>query len=1054
MDKQNIANYYNRFDEGKNVEEILFRDGYGAQASEHNELQGIFKTRLRSVADALFKDGDIIRDAQIVVNAQTGEVQAGSGAVYLDGAVRGVAPATFTIPTSGSVAVGIHLIKKIVTELDDESLYNPAVGSPTHQQPGAWREQVNPVWGFEGDGNEGDFYVVHIVDDGVVRSKEAPPNLDSFNQGIARYDRDSTGGGTYIASGLEVQAAEDAGGGAQIYTVKEGRARVYGHGIELPTSRRISYAATPDLRYVDTEIHTADGTARQRVDVAHAPIHNIGSLRATVQKTVNVVHGAYNGVQDALPETAVVNIIECKQGDTVYEPGADYKKTGDTVDWSPSGNEPAPGSTYSCTFTYMTAVEPVDQDFDGFTVEGVVAGSSIIISYNQALPRLDRLCITQEGAFVWQRGVAAEFNPGAPKTPEGMLPIATVYQTWRETREVVNDGVRVVPFNDIEALNKRVDYVLQEIARQRLEADVSTREAGARVGIFVDPLLDDSCRDQGIEQSAAITGGELTLSIAADIKPLAQPLDLPVAPAYSPVVVLSQPLRTGSMQVNPYMAFAVLPAKVSLNPAVDNWTEVATQWTSSVTQRFDTWIYAPHDPRHGQTLTNTNTATQTVSTSKQALEYLRQISVNFSISGFGAGEVLKSVVFDGVQAEFTATVADANGNLTGKFTIPPKIPAGAKTVVFSGNPDGGSSGTATFVGQGSLTVQTLRQVISIHNYHIDPLAQTFTLDANTQICGVDLWFTAKDGEVRVQIREVQNGVPSRVVLAESIIQPEQIVISGGGHTRVTFPILVQLLAGTEYAIVVLCNDPVTALAIAEMGKFDKNVQKWVASQPYTVGVLLSSSNASTWTAHQDRDLTFRLLEASFASGVHTLNMGSVEVANATDIVVLALDEAPSASTRVEYEIDLPDGNSLLVAQGQPARLAAPVSGGVSVKAKLSGTKNAAPLLWPGAQLLTGEVSQSDNYYSRSIPAVGATRAILIYDALIPSGATVTPEIQIDSGEWQSMTRTGSVNQGDGVVEYSFSKPLSDAALVKVRFTLTGTSPARPRVRNIRLMAIK
>lgn len=1051
--KPNIDGYYNRFDGNKNYDEILFRDGYGAQASEHNELQGIIDARIRSIAEAQFKDGDIIRDAQIAVNAQTGEVKAGSGRIYLDGAVRAVPAATFTIPTSGSVAVGIRLARKHISEKDDPALYNPAVGTGTHGQPGAWRLQVKAAWGFEGDGGEGDFHVVHIVDDGVVRSKEAPPNLDSFNQGIARYDRDSTGGGTYIASGLIVRAADDAGDGAQIYTVSEGRARVHGFGIELATSRRLSYSATPDLRYVDTEVHTADGTASQRINVAHAPIHDISLLRATVQKTVNVVHGAYSGVSDTLPDTAVVSIVECRQGETVFTVGTDYRKTGDAVDWSPAGNEPAPGSTYSCTYTYMTAVEAKNKDYDGFSVEGAVAGSSIILSYHQALPRLDRLCLTQDGAFVWQKGVAAEFNPRPPKAPEGVLALATVYQMWRETRDVMNDGVRVIPFSEIEALNNRLDYVLQEIARQRLEADVSTREAGARVGIFVDPLLDDSNRDQGIPQSAAIFGGELTLSIAPEVHLLAQPMRAPVAPAYTPAVVLAQTLRTGSMPVNPYMAFAILPARVTLNPAVDQWTEQATEWTSPITQRFDTWIYAPKDPRHGQTLSNTSVTSQTVATATRAVEYLREIPVAFSIKGFGAGELLQKVIFDGVQAVFAASVADAKGELTGSFTIPPKIPAGAKTVVFSGS-EGGSSGSAVFVGQGQLTVQTLRQVTTVNNYHIDPLAQTFTLEATTQICGVDLWFTAKSGEVWVQLREVQNGFPGRVILAEAIIQPENIVVTGGGHTRVTFPVMVQLLAGTEYAVVVLCNDPVTALAIAEMGKFDQTVQKWVASQPYTVGVLLSSSNASTWTAHQDKDLAFRLLEASFAAGIHNVDMGRVEVRNATDIVVLALDEMPTAATRVAYEVGLPDGNSLLIAQGQPARLAAPVSGEVSVKAKLSGTKSAAPLLWPGAQLLTGEVSQTDDYYSRSIPAIGATRAVLVYDALIPSGSTVMPEIQVDGGAWQSMTSQGTVNQGDGVVEYSFATPLSNATLIKARFVLTGTSPARPRVRNIRFMAIK
>jgi hypothetical protein len=169
---------------------------------------------------------------------------------------------------------------------------------------------------------------------------------------------------------------------------------------------------------------------------------------------------------------------------------------------------------------------------------------------------------------------------------------------------------------------------------------------------------------------------------------------------------------------------------------------------------------------------------------------------------------------------------------------------------------------------------------------------------------------------------------------------------------------------------------------------------------------------------------------------------------------LSLEETPTADTRIEYELTLPDGNTLLMGGKQPVRPATPVSGAISVKARLTGTTKAAPLLWPGAQLLSGAVSLSDDYYSRSIPATGATRAVLIYNAYIPSGATVTPEIQIDGGSWEALAQSGAVPQGDGVVEYSFEHELSEANAAKVRFLLTGTSAARPRVSLIRFMAIK
>lgn len=398
----------------------------------------------------------------------------------------------------------------------------------------------------------------------------------------------------------------------------------------------------------------------------------------------------------------------------------------------------------------------------------------------------------------------------------------------------------------------------------------------------------------------------------------------------------------------------------------------------------------------------------------------------------------------------TLLTADQTGKVSGKFTIPAGVPAGSKSVQFTGA--GGSHGEAVFVGQGSLTTQTLRQITSVTQWYYDPIAQTFTLERAVQLAGVDLWFTAKETEVRVQVREVSNGVPSRVVLAEAIVVPENIVATGGGHTRVLFPAPVSLSANVEYAIVVLCDDATTRLAVAELGKFDNTLQKWVTSQPYAVGVLLSSSNASTWTAHQTKDLAFRLLEATFGAENKELALGSVTVSGVTDIMLMALAEIPTAQSRVEYEMTVPDVGVVTVAEGQPLRLSSPTTGSVMIKARLSGDTKASPVLYPGTQVLAGAVSQTADYYTRSIVATNATKAVLVYDAIIPSGASVTPQIQIDGGEWQAMTADGTTQQGDGVVEFRYRHTLAAASLIKVKLTLTGTSQNRPIVRNIRLMA--
>ncbi|MEG2173550.1 MAG: hypothetical protein RRY29_09885 [Desulfovibrionaceae bacterium] len=400
--------------------------------------------------------------------------------------------------------------------------------------------------------------------------------------------------------------------------------------------------------------------------------------------------------------------------------------------------------------------------------------------------------------------------------------------------------------------------------------------------------------------------------------------------------------------------------------------------------------------------------------------------------------------------------ADSTGKITGKFIVPANVPAGAKRVDFMGLPSGGSRGFATFTGQGSLVVNVLQDVTSYTTTHwwvnVDPLAQTFTLDKDAQIAGIDLWFTACGGNVRVQVRTTQNGFPTATVVGD-VTLPQAHVVTNGNHTRALFPAPVSLKAAEEYAFIILCDDATTACAIAEVGKFDTVAQTWVTSQPYTVGTLLSSSNASSWTAHHDKDLTFRILEADFTTTTREINMGTIPLTKTTDMMLCSIAENPSAATRVEYELTLPAGESLCVASGQVTRFAEPVSGNMTVKAKLSGTAKASPVFWPGTQLIAGTLAESADYYTRSIPASGATKAVLIYDAIIPSGANVTTRIKKDDGSWVALTSDGSTQQGEGLVEYRFKSVLSNVNLVKVKLTLTGTSTARPRVRNIRLLAV-
>ncbi|MCF6199319.1 MAG: hypothetical protein L3J67_07980, partial [Hyphomicrobiaceae bacterium] len=269
-----------------------------------------------------------------------------------------------------------------------------------------------------------------------------------------------------------------------------------------------------------------------------------------------------------------------------------------------------------------------------------------------------------------------------------------------------------------------------------------------------------------------------------------------------------------------------------------------------------------------------------------------------------------------------ALVADNNGELTGEFDIPENIPAGSKTVVFTGK--GGTEGRAIYVGRGTIITRIFRRIFTTTTIRwqqrVDPLAQTFTLMQGCHISSVDVEFCKigkRENPVIVQIRETDTGHPTQEVVAEATVSMAK--VKTGRWTRCKFKSPVYLEDGVEYALVFMSDDADHSLAIAELGKFDKRHQKWMTEQPYQVGVLLSSSNASTWTAHQSRDLRFQINAAKFTAKERIVDFGSLKVKRCSDLLVEAGIEEPAVDTSVLVRVTRANGEQLLVHPGQTIR---------------------------------------------------------------------------------------------------------------------------------------
>lgn len=395
--------------------------------------------------------------------------------------------------------------------------------------------------------------------------------------------------------------------------------------------------------------------------------------------------------------------------------------------------------------------------------------------------------------------------------------------------------------------------------------------------------------------------------------------------------------------------------------------------------------------------------------------------------------------------------ADQDGIVTGEFNVPENIPAGTKLVEFEGEMN--SRGESTYTGRGRITVRELQRVTTVISRRPDPLAQTFTMAASRQLAGVDLWFTrVGTSQVRVQIRETELGMPNQIVLAEAILMPDDLPVDGTPARFRFDPILGEL--GREYAIVVLTDDADHEVRIAEVGKWDED-RGWVTSQPYQVGVLLSSSNAVTWTPHQNSDLTFRLYAAEFTHHQREVDLGTYSVQDATDFILLAAVHRTSSQADIRFRLtDQVNNRSYEVQDNQVLTLPDKLTGNVQVTAILSGEDNFSPVLFPGAQLAKGTIHTSADYVSREIPCESGDKLTITFDALVPGDARIKVQVQesqanADKENWPEISYETAEPLGDGWMEFRYTRASLAANATRIRLVLEGNAQNRPRVRNLR-----
>ncbi|MFG5777720.1 virulence-associated protein [Comamonas sp. J-3] len=336
------------------------------------------------------------------------------------------------------------------------------------------------------------------------------------------------------------------------------------------------------------------------------------------------------------------------------------------------------------------------------------------------------------------------------------------------------------------------------------------------------------------------------------------------------------------------------------------------------------------------------------------------------------------------------------------------------------------------------------------------IAQPFTQPVQQQAAGLELFFTAAGGDAVVYLATVDERGNAEQMLAEARVLKANIKTDGSA-TRVAWEQPVMLQAGSRYALGVACGDEQTALQCAQVGEATKAGGQVTTAQA-NIGNLMRINPSGVATTYDGRMLRFNLLSVAYKMQEKTVVLGTVPVQNATALTLAAGSTQPEATARISYKLELINGgvigSTYEVDAGQPVKLDALFNGDVRVSAVLTVGKNGlGAVLEPGTMLLVGTLKTEGTYITPAISAGGGTDLRVIYEGEVPAGASVVAHVQTDgAGSWKIVPFDSGTNAA-GVVEVSHRLQALAGTAHRLRLTLTGSTSARPKVRNLRAVIL-
>lgn len=351
----------------------------------------------------------------------------------------------------------------------------------------------------------------------------------------------------------------------------------------------------------------------------------------------------------------------------------------------------------------------------------------------------------------------------------------------------------------------------------------------------------------------------------------------------------------------------------------------------------------------------------------------------------------------------------------------------------------------------------------------EPIAQTFLIETtgNAQALhmkSIGLFFAEKDPNlgVTVQIRTVNSGsyIENTVVPYSEVYIPSSSILTsenGSVETKVSFPSLVTLLNGVEYAVVVLPeqNNPNTVVWTSRLGEKDLITGNMVTTQPHW-GIFFVSANNRTWSPIQDEDLKFKLYRADYSnytSGSVTLYNKPKEYVVLDSTQNVGLWDITGENVYGENRLTLSSitGGTIVVGQKVSGNTSGTVGTitnitGAVYRVKGTGLKNF-QIGEPVTILTSGDVDTGiDAVITNSSLPTGVIEKFTVYDSVSTDAVITNSSGDFINGEFIS-SESGYISQilsanGFGRLEYSvidFELSLIDFQLTTVNWDMKGTN---------------